>query len=86
MHTVVKKQLLSLPEYTIGKYINFKKDYFEGIKSRKSAETVMRIHMHTVVIQYNLTEKHFFPLIHKVVYLNLSQTARFLLNYYKQCR
>lgn len=31
MHTVVRKQLLSLPECTIGKYINFKTDYFEGI-------------------------------------------------------
>jgi len=77
---VVRKQLLSLPEYTIGKYINFKKDYFEGIKTSKSTETVTRIHMRTVVIQYNLTEEHFFLLIQKVVCLNHSQAARFLLN------
>lgn len=86
MHTVVRKQLLSLPEYTIGKYINFKKDYFEGIKPSKSTETVTRIHMHTVVIQHNLTEEHFFLLISEVVYLNLSQAARSLLNYHKQYR
>lgn len=86
MRTVVRKQLLSIPEYTIGKYINFKKDNFEGIKTSKSAETVTRIHIHTAVIQYDLTEEQFFLLIHKVVYLNLSQAARFLLNYHKQYR
>lgn len=67
MHTVVRKQLLSLPECTIGKYINFKKDYFEGIKTSKSAETVTRTHMHIVVIQYDLTEEHFFLLVYKVL-------------------
>lgn len=84
MCTVVRKQLLSLPEHTIGKYINFKKDSFEGVRTSRSAATVTGIHMHTVVIQYDLTEEHFFLLIHKVVYLNPSQAARFLLNYHKQ--
>lgn len=68
MHTVVRKQLLSLPEYTIGKYINFKKDYFESIKNSKSAENVTRIHMHIVVIHYDLTEEHIFLLIQKGVH------------------
>lgn len=86
MCTVVRKQLLSLPEYTIGKYINFKKGNFEGIKMGKSAETVTRMHIHTTVIQYDLTEEQFFLLIHEVVYLNLSQADRFLLNYHKQYR
>lgn len=63
----MRKQLLSLPKCTIGKYINFKKDYLEGIKNSKRAETVTKIHMHIVVIQYDLTEEHFFLLIHKVV-------------------
>lgn len=44
-----------------------KKIILKASKNSKSAETVTWIHMHIVVIQYDLTEEHIFLLIHKLV-------------------